>query len=470
MNNIRIIIIALLVSLIWGDVALKAAAPVDEARSLFDNGQYKAAVELLEPVVKKVPKNLSARVLLGRSLVCAGQYQRGRETLLEAENRGSTDASRWLAEYALDRYDASAAASHLEKWKAKLAKSRKEPPVMIEEMQTRAMMLENLLGHVEKIVIVDSVQVPEKLFFKNYRLSRQAGCLLAGSDLHLENVEMVYVPENRREMIWAETDTAGLKVLKSVAILDDGTMEAASSLKLDLEGGDSDFPFLMPDGVTLYFANDGDGSLGGYDIYMTRREGDKCLEPLNMGMPYNSPANDYMMALDESTGLGWWATDRNAAEGYVTVYTFVISDVRTNYPADEPRIADYARIASISETQGGADINAWKEKIEAISSDDNTEEDDISDNFVLSLGDGRVIYTLDDLENAQALDAAKQLMRLKSANKSELRQLEALRSKWRAGDRSAADAISRLEAKTSRDAEKIGRLRNTVVKLETSKR
>ena len=467
MYKIKIIIIALLVSLIWGDVALRAAGPVDEAQSLFDSGKYKVAAELLEPVVRKTPRNLSARVLLGRSLVSAGQYQRGREALLEAESRGSTEASRWLAEYALDRYDASAATEHLDKWKAKVTKSRKEAPAQLEEMQSRAMMLENLLGHVEKIVIVDSIQVPEELFFKNYKLSRQAGKLLSGADLRMDNAEMVYVPENRREMIWAETDSTGNKALKAAAILDDGTMETPTKLSLDLNG-DSDYPFLMPDGVTLYFANDGEGSLGGYDIYMTRREGDKCLEPLNMGMPYNSPSNDYMMALDESTGLGWWATDRNAPKGYVTIYTFIISDVRTNYPADEPRIGDFARITSIAETQEGADVNTWKEKIEAISADDEFEEENsASDSFVLSLGDGRVIYTLDDLENSRALDAAKQLLRLKSTYRSEMRQLEALREKWRGGDHSSGDAIRRLEAKTVRDAEKIAKLRNTVIKLET---
>ena len=86
---------------------------------------------------------------------------------------------------------------------------------------------------------------------------------------------------------------------------------------------------------------------------------------------------------------------------------------------------------------------------------------------MLSLGDGRVIYTLDDLENPKALDAAKQLLRLKSTYRSEMRQLEVLREKWRGGDHSSGDAIRRLESKTVRDAEKIAKLRNTVIKLET---
>lgn len=32
------------------------------------------------------------------------------------------------------------------------------------------------------------------------------------------------------------------------------------------EQGNVNYPFLMSDGITLYYASDGEGSLGGYDI------------------------------------------------------------------------------------------------------------------------------------------------------------------------------------------------------------
>ena len=82
---------------------------------------------------------------------------------------------------------------------------------------------------------------------------------------------------------------------------------------------------MLSDGSTLYFAAEGDieNALGGLDIYMTRRdETGAFFSPTNVGMPYNSPYNDYMMAIDDAAGLGWWATDRNAPDGMVTVYIF----------------------------------------------------------------------------------------------------------------------------------------------------
>ncbi len=62
-------------------------------------------------------------------------------------------------------------------------------------------------------------------------------------------------------------------------------------------------PFFMSDGVTLYYANDGDESIGGYDIFISRKGEDGFLQPQNIGMPYNSPYDDYMLAIDEVTVL-----------------------------------------------------------------------------------------------------------------------------------------------------------------------
>ncbi|MDE6081303.1 MAG: hypothetical protein K2F70_03435, partial [Muribaculaceae bacterium] len=107
----------------------------------------------------------------------------------------------------------------------------------------------------------------------------------------------------------------------------------------------------MNDGVTLYFANDGENSIGGYDIFITRRNDEgKFFQPQNLGMPYNSPYNDYMLAIDEQNGVCWWATDRNKIPGKVTIYTFIPSEMRVNYEVDDPDLASYARIDSYKKT------------------------------------------------------------------------------------------------------------------------
>ena len=46
----------------------------------------------------------------------------------------------------------------------------------------------------------------------------------------------------------------------------DGWSEPEPLMSLN-EQGNVNYPFLMSDGITLYYASDGEGSLGGYDIF-----------------------------------------------------------------------------------------------------------------------------------------------------------------------------------------------------------
>ena len=141
--------------------------------------------------------------------------------------------------------------------------------------------------------------------------------------------------------------------------LDDGSWDEPQLLGEGLgEGGDAAYPFLMSDGVTLYFANDGENSLGGYDIFMTRNNGEEYLQPQNIGMPYNSPYDDYMLAIDEESGIGWWATDRNRLGDSITIYRFIPREMRVNYPADTAGLARLAIISDFRATQQpGADYS-----------------------------------------------------------------------------------------------------------------
>ena len=67
-------------------------------------------------------------------------------------------------------------------------------------------------------------------------------------------------------------------------------------------------------------------------------------------MPYNSPYDDYLLAIDELTGVGWWATDRNRIPGKVTIYVFVPQELRRNVDPDNPDLISRARLTSIRDT------------------------------------------------------------------------------------------------------------------------
>lgn len=88
------------------------------------------------------------------------------------------------------------------------------------------------------------------------------------------------------------------------------------------------FPFEMSDGVTLYFGSNGHNTIGGYDIFMTRYDSEvfNYTEPRNVGMPYNSLANDYLMMVDDINGITLWATDNGMTGDSVKIIVVKMVD------------------------------------------------------------------------------------------------------------------------------------------------
>lgn len=77
------------------------------------------------------------------------------------------------------------------------------------------------------------------------------------------------------------------------------------------------FPMLSPDGKSLYFASDGLYGMGGYDLYVSHRDGKtgKWGVPENLGFPYSSPFNDILFAISENGKYCMTVSDRTSGGG-----------------------------------------------------------------------------------------------------------------------------------------------------------
>lgn len=83
-------------------------------------------------------------------------------------------------------------------------------------------------------------------------------------------------------------------------------------------------PYWLSDGLTLYYASNDTTGRGGLDIYVTEYNTTtgQFTRPKNIGAPFNSAGNDYLYVLDETQGIGYWATDDTAGTDSVKVYKF----------------------------------------------------------------------------------------------------------------------------------------------------
>ncbi|MDR0686064.1 MAG: tetratricopeptide repeat protein, partial [Dysgonamonadaceae bacterium] len=142
------------------------------------------------------------------------------------------------------------------------------------------------------------------------------------------------------------------RLYRQTKIQSEWTPPVPVEIPIDSAGSDA-FPFIMPDGLTLYFASTGNGSIGGYDIFAARYNlsNSTYLTPSQLGMPFNSTSNDYLYAIDESKGVGYFATDRFQEEGKVIIYTFIPNEsFKPIERATIDRLVSRARINSIRDT------------------------------------------------------------------------------------------------------------------------
>ena len=333
-----------------------------------------------------------------------------------------------------------------------------------------------MLGRVERLEIVDSLSVDSARFFDAIRLSPQAGRILPPESvgsigaMAASELSTGYMPENNSEILWSASDSNGRFELYGAGILDDGTLDHPTALSGNLgEGGDARYPFLMPDGVTLYFANNGENSLGGYDIFLTRRTDDGYFVPQNMGMPYNSPDNDYMLAIDETSGLGWLVTDRNHVPGKLTVYVFLPSAMRVNADPDDVNLEALARLSDISLSRNpDTDYSALlASKLPDDGSDDGSRVNNSSPRFMIDMGNGKIYTSLNQFRNKNARSAMIEYLNGQVQLRRLLASQSILRDKYSKGDRSVAQTILDNEDSTAHLRKELINLRNKAISLET---
>ncbi len=338
-------------------------------------------------------------------------------------------------------------------------------PDDVDRLEARKDRMESMMQRVDAIEVIDSLTVDRADFFLHYRLSPAAGYILSPNDLDGEfgaiDPTTVYLSEDENVMLWGTV--TGLA--ESHRLTDD-TWEGSEPLSETLNaGGTANFPFLMPDGITLYYATQGEDSLGGYDIYVSRRNGEEFPAPQNMGMPYNSPYDDFLLVIDEETGAGWWATDRNDPGGKVTIYVFVPSEVRQNVDVDDPDLSARAKLSSIAMTRTDKDYTELLAKIDAI--EPGAGVPDNTPDFEFVLPSGKVLTRWDEFRSPQARRLMENYMDLLSDRHADEEALARLRVSYGRGDKSAATEINRLEKKMLTSAEQLKSMSNRIIQAET---
>ena len=233
----------------------------------------------------------------------------------------------------------------------------KKPAVEIPKEDPR---ITNMREMTQQIIIVDSIVTYKNQFLPHLRVSHESGKVMSPRQFlnkSQDDSTSVFVNEMGNKAYFSLPDDSLRQQLYTIDKLGDEWSRPMALQGISDGINEAAYPFMLTDGITFYFAGKGEESIGGYDIFFTRYDShtSRFLKPENLGMPFNSEANDYMYAIDEYNRIGYFVSDRHQPEGKVCIYIFVPSDSRKTYDLSaytEQQMRGFADISRIADTWG----------------------------------------------------------------------------------------------------------------------
>lgn len=94
-----------------------------------------------------------------------------------------------------------------------------------------------------------------------------------------------------------------------------------------------DFPYMAPDGKTLYFSSEGHNSMGGYDLFSTTwdSENNTFSTPKNIGYPINNTENNMSICFTEANRVAYVSTVREGGIGDLDIWRVVFKEIQDSY-------------------------------------------------------------------------------------------------------------------------------------------
>jgi outer membrane protein OmpA-like peptidoglycan-associated protein len=119
---------------------------------------------------------------------------------------------------------------------------------------------------------------------------------------------------------------------------DDGNWREPVNLgdKINTQGNEMS-PFIHVDNRTLYFSSDGHTGMGGYDLFVSKRDDSgRWGEPENLGYPLNTHFDEIGLIVNARGNKGYFASDRMSGK-VRDIYTFEL------HPAARPHEVSYMK-------------------------------------------------------------------------------------------------------------------------------
>ena len=470
MKKIYLVIAFMLVA-----VAGALAQNRNVAKKLFNEGNFVEAKPMFESLLKGSPQNSEYNYWYAACCLETNDTVDVEEMLEFAASRKIVKAHWYLGDWYYMQQDYSLAADNFNEF---IDNTKDDSLRNVAQQKLNVCdRLNRMVRNSEVVCFIDSFVVEKSLFLSAYNMGDDVGSVATCAAYFGDKSLPGHINETERGMdiFFSDENEDEQPLLKLYrrSKVGDGWGKVQPIVGFDTRGND-DYPFMLADGVTLYFASDGEGSIGGYDIFVSRMdtESGRFFRPDNVGMPFNSTANDYMMAINEVANLGWFATDRNQPEGKVCVYVFIpnVDKKRVDVAAiGYSKALEIANLASIAATQVDADaVRKARQQMALLlyAQDTNRKKED----FFFVIDDLHDYKTLADFKSRAACELFREWQERTQQHQRDIEQLDGLRNEY-ASLPSVAKArmkeqILNLESRVEEEAEALKLVEYEVRRIE----
>lgn len=340
---------------------------------------------------------------------------------------------------------------------------------------------DNMLQNTQIVFVIDSTVVDADKVMDVITLPKAYGKYVAynkffDTNSALNENSVVYVNGFDNRCYYNEVGTDSISRLFMRERQGEGWDEARPLTEINELVSNATYPYMASDGQTLYFAGKSDEEgLGERDIYMTKYDAEegKFLKPENIGLPFNSTKDDFIYVEADADGIAWFASTRRQPEGKVCVYTFVPSETRQNYDADDlddTELKNYAKLMRIRSTWPTPEIRQTAmqrlQRLQAKTERQNSEANEIC--FIVN---DEMTYTrLNDFKSAETKSAYADLkMKQNEANKL-VKEIDSMRTRYHnANDKAALGrSIALSEQKLEQKQKEIKKAASELRKAENN--
>ncbi len=307
------------------------------ADKFFEEEKYVEALPLFSQLLSLYPKDVNYNYKYGASVLFGSRDKDDALKFLKFSVTKSTVdpiANYFLAKAYHHNYQFAPAQVYYIKFKEK-ASTKELQKYDIDNEIKMCKSGENLIKSMTDIGVLSKKEIKATDFFRSYELKGIGGKIIVKPDefktkLDKKNNEnsIIYLGESKNTVVFSSYGNNGStgKDIYKVVKLPSGEWSKPTPIGDGINTSlDEDYPFLHPNGRTLYFSSKGYNSMGGYDIFKSTLDANGNWSfPENLDFPINTPDDDILYISDIDNELAYFASSRESKQGELTVYNVTV--------------------------------------------------------------------------------------------------------------------------------------------------